>query len=70
MLFLKIGIHSLGSPLWGESGGKRSDRDGFDPSLSLFLIGLRGILRSAFAVAMITLPTSLFHVIIFVFISF
>ncbi|XP_059157770.1 elongator complex protein 4-like [Physella acuta] len=58
---LRIGIHSLGSPLWGESGGKRSDKDGFDPSLSLFLIGLRGILRSAFAVAMITLPTTLFH---------
>ncbi|KAI8783519.1 elongator complex protein 4 [Biomphalaria glabrata] len=57
---LRIGIHSIGSPLWGEMGGLKSDGTP-DPSLSLFLIALRGVLRSAFAVAMLTLPGHLFH---------
>uniref|UniRef100_A0A2C9M3A1 Elongator complex protein 4 n=1 Tax=Biomphalaria glabrata TaxID=6526 RepID=A0A2C9M3A1_BIOGL len=58
---LRIGIHSIGSPLWGEMGGLKSHGTP-DPSLSLFLIALRGVLRSAFAVAMLTLPGHLFHV--------
>ncbi|KAH9499954.1 Elongator subunit elp4 [Bulinus truncatus] len=57
---LRIGIQSIGSPLWGEMGGLKPDGTN-DPSLSLFLIALRGVLRSAFAVAMITLPAHLFH---------
>ncbi|BFZ03948.1 hypothetical protein BsWGS_06987 [Bradybaena similaris] len=52
---LRIGIHSLGSPLWGESA------DGRDPSLPLLLLALRGILRTAFAAAMITVPAHLFY---------
>ncbi|CAL1529602.1 unnamed protein product [Lymnaea stagnalis] len=58
---LRICISSIGSPLWGEMGGVRANGEGSDPSLPLFFIGLRGILRSAFAVAMITVPAHLFH---------
>lgn len=62
VLYLCSGIHSLGSPLWGENGGLKSRADGFDPSLPLFLLALRGVLRSALASALITIPVHLFHV--------
>lgn len=56
---LRIGIHSLGSPLWGENGGLTAS-DNYDPSLPRFLLGLRAILRTSFAVCLITVPTHLF----------
>ena len=57
---LRIGIHSLGSPLWGENGGQTSN-DAHDPSLPRFLLGLRAILRTSFAVCVVTVPTHLFY---------
>lgn len=56
---LRIAIYSLGSPLWGENGGLTRD-DGYDPSLPRFLLGLRAILRTAFAVCVLTVPSHLF----------
>ncbi|CAC5375081.1 ELP4 [Mytilus coruscus] len=56
---LRIGIHSLGSPQWGENGGMKGEN--FDSSLPRFLYGCRALLRSAFAVMMITVPSHLFH---------
>jgi hypothetical protein len=50
------GVHSLGSPQWGENGEEN------DFSLPRFLYGCRTLLRSAFAVMMITVPSHLFHV--------
>ncbi|KAH3890406.1 elongator complex protein 4-like [Dreissena polymorpha] len=55
---LRIALHSIGSPLWGENGGLLPDGE-YDPSLSRFLLALRAILRSAFAVCVLTLPTHL-----------
>ena len=56
------GIHSLGSPQWGEDGGGHVHSLTHDPSLTQFLVGLRALLRQAFAVCVITMPTHLFHV--------
>jgi len=56
---LRIALHSVGSPLWGENGGLTADNE-YDPSLAKFLIGLRATLRSAFAVCVVTVPTHLF----------
>lgn len=55
---LRIGVHSLGSPLWGESG-VRTDGSR-DPSLPRFLYALRSIMRSAYAVCVLTVPSHLF----------
>jgi elongator complex protein 4 len=49
---LRIVIHSLGSPLWGMDDDQLH-------SLAKFLFRLKGYLRSAYAVAMVTLPTHL-----------
>lgn len=56
---LRIAIHSLGSPLWGENGGLKANED-YDPSLPRFLLGLRAVLRTAFAACMLTVPSHLF----------
>eukprot|EP00118_Oscarella_pearsei_P016482 m.157912 g.157912 ORF g.157912 m.157912 type:complete len:362 (+) comp38718_c0_seq1:14-1099(+) len=48
---LRIGISSLGSPLWNDN----------QSSILQFLYNLRGLLRSAYAVALVTIPTHLFH---------
>ncbi|XP_013389796.1 elongator complex protein 4 [Lingula anatina] len=55
---LRIAIHSLGSPLWGEG---EVNPDSYDPSLPRFLYGLRALLRSAFASCLITVPTYIFN---------
>ncbi|XP_074660622.1 elongator complex protein 4-like [Tubulanus polymorphus] len=55
---LRIGVHSLGSPLWGETshgGGS------YDASLPQFLLALRGLMRTAFAVCVLTIPTHIFQ---------
>lgn len=56
---LRIALHSVGSPLWGESGGLTQD-ESYDPSLPRFLLGLRALLRSAYATCVITVPSHLF----------
>ncbi|XP_048242263.1 elongator complex protein 4-like [Haliotis rufescens] len=58
---LRIAIHSLGSPLWGESGGVGSDGVSADPSLPRFLYALRSMLRTAYACCLITVPSHLFQ---------
>jgi hypothetical protein len=50
---LRIGIQSLGSPVWPMT-------DGY--SLPRFLLALRGLVRSALAVCVITMPTHLIEV--------
>lgn len=56
---LRIAIHSLGSPLWGENGGI-TPTDDYNPALLRFLLGLRALMRSAYAACVITIPTHLF----------
>lgn len=57
---LRVGIHSLGSPMWLQSKESyhlmNESRD-----LDLFIFCLRALMRSAFAVAVITIPTHLYH---------
>lgn len=55
---LRIGFHSLGSPLWDESLFSSSS---FRPSLFRFMYSLRSIVRRAYAVAMVTIPMYLFQ---------
>ncbi|GJQ69248.1 hypothetical protein Trydic_g6394 [Trypoxylus dichotomus] len=52
---LKIGIHGLGSPLWMSNCTKESVND-----LNKFLYCLRALLKSALAVAVVTVPTHLY----------
>ncbi|XP_011412257.4 elongator complex protein 4 [Magallana gigas] len=59
---LRIAVHSLGSPLWDECGGLASNQEDLDYSLPRFLLALRVLMRSAFAVCMITIPTHLFQI--------
>ncbi|KAJ8416238.1 hypothetical protein AAFF_G00382600 [Aldrovandia affinis] len=55
---LRIGVHSLGSALWGEDiCCKESPSDA--SSLTTFLYGLRALLRSSLSVAMVTVPSHL-----------
>lgn len=60
---LRIALHSVGSPLWGDLS--TCDVGGSSPEMDImlprFFLGLRYILRSAFAVAMITVPSHIFH---------
>lgn len=53
---LRVGIQSLGSPLWLDEGGVSSNSS---HSLLQFLHCLRALLRRAYAVAMVTIPTHL-----------
>lgn len=60
---LRIALQSVGSPLWSDlslSDIKNSYAE-MDITLPRFLIALRFLLRSAFAVAMITVPSHIFH---------
>ena len=54
---LRIGIYSIGSPLW-----KSGDNDVDDLHLVRFLYVLKALLRHSFAVAVITIPSFLFSV--------
>lgn len=54
---LRIGIHSLGSPAWlPENQRFDSNRQ---MELEKFMYRLRGVVRSAFAVAFVTVPSHL-----------
>ena len=69
---LRIGLHSLGSPLWLDDRGFDTPTPSPSPShvpshtpsptLPQFLHTLRGLLRRAYAVAVITIPTHLMQV--------
>lgn len=56
---LRIVLHGLGSPLWGD---EHCRPDTINPSLTQFLFQLRAVMRSALAVCLITIPTHLFQV--------
>lgn len=55
---LRIVLHGLGSPLWGDEHYRP---DTINPSLTQFLFQLRAVMRSALAVCLITIPTHLFQ---------
>ncbi|KAL4641992.1 elongator complex protein 4 isoform X2 [Arapaima gigas] len=55
---LRIGLHSLGSPLWGDDICCRESPSDAS-SLTSFLFGLRALLRSSLCVAMVTVPSHL-----------
>lgn len=55
---LRIGLHSLGSSLWGDDLCC-SDNPKHSHALTTFLYGLRALLRSSLAVAVVTVPSHL-----------
>ncbi|XP_078346504.1 elongator complex protein 4-like isoform X2 [Oculina patagonica] len=55
---LRIVLHGLGSPLWGEEQHIANE---MSPALTRFLFQLRATLRSALAVCLVTVPTHLFQ---------
>ncbi|XP_049574388.1 elongator complex protein 4 [Syngnathus scovelli] len=55
---LRIGLHSLGSPLWGDDLCFQ-DKPKHSHALTTFLYGLRALLRSSLAVAVVTVPSHL-----------
>ncbi|XP_039605515.1 elongator complex protein 4 [Polypterus senegalus] len=55
---LRIGIHSLGSVLWGDDICCKDDPL-YVYSLTKFLYGLRGLLRTSLSVCMVTVPSHL-----------
>ncbi|XP_061621982.1 elongator complex protein 4 [Phyllopteryx taeniolatus] len=55
---LRIGLHSLGSPLWGDDLCCRDDPK-HSHALTTFLYGLRALLRSSLSVAVVTVPSHL-----------
>ncbi|RMX46083.1 hypothetical protein pdam_00009380 [Pocillopora damicornis] len=55
---LRIVLHGLGSPLWGEEQHFGNE---ISPTLTRFLFQLRATLRSALAVCFVTVPTQLFQ---------
>ena len=61
---LRICISSLASPLWACDGKVvlHDPVTSCDQSLLKFLIALRALIRDAYAVCMLTIPTSIFEV--------
>uniref|UniRef100_A0A671VVY9 Elongator complex protein 4 n=1 Tax=Sparus aurata TaxID=8175 RepID=A0A671VVY9_SPAAU len=55
---LRIGLHSLGSALWGDDLCCH-DKPRNSRALTTFLYGLRALLRSSLSVAVVTLPSHL-----------
>ncbi|CAH1285118.1 unnamed protein product [Diabrotica balteata] len=57
---LRIGVHSLGSPMWLPH---RKSLHSIDSTRDLdkFIFCLRALVRSAYAVAVVTIPTHLYH---------
>ncbi|CAL8363333.1 unnamed protein product [Gadus morhua 'NCC'] len=55
---LRIGLPSLGSPLWGDDLCCR-DNPAHGHALTTFLYGLRAVLRSSLSVAVLTIPSHL-----------
>lgn len=61
---LRICISGLASPLWGYDGrvALHDQITSYDQSLLKFLIALKALIRDAYAVCMLTIPTSIFEV--------
>ena len=62
---LRIALQSLGSPLWLDDGGSWDPSSPSPPpplTLTQFLHSLRALLRRAYGVAMVTIPTHLMQV--------
>jgi elongator complex protein 4 len=57
---LRTAVHSIGSPLWAEETHGLSCQQKSD--LAIFFYCLRSLIRSAYAVCMLTLPSHLFQV--------
>lgn len=57
---LRIGIHSLGSPMWLPQRKSMHVLDGNSQDLHMFIFCLRALVRSAHAVALITIPSYLY----------
>uniref|UniRef100_A0A3Q2PX22 Elongator complex protein 4 n=1 Tax=Fundulus heteroclitus TaxID=8078 RepID=A0A3Q2PX22_FUNHE len=55
---LRVGLHSLGSALWGDDLCCH-DKPRHRHALTTFLYGLRALLRSSLSVAVVTLPSHL-----------
>ncbi|XP_077569714.1 elongator complex protein 4 isoform X1 [Stigmatopora nigra] len=55
---LRIGLHSLGSPLWGDDLCIQENPK-HSHALTTFLYGLRALLRSSLSVAVVTVPAHL-----------
>merc|ERR1712227_569383 len=51
---LRVAVHSLGSPMWGDSSS-----DNYITYLCRFLYTLRSIVRTAYAVCLVTIPSHL-----------
>lgn len=60
---LRLGIHSLGSPLWVDSVSGESMDAAIKKDLPRFLLYLRSLLRESYALAVVTVPCHLFQVI-------
>ncbi|KAG7230239.1 hypothetical protein INR49_012372 [Caranx melampygus] len=58
---LRIGLHSLGSALWGDDLSCH-DNPRHRHALTTFLYGLRALLRSSLSVAVVTVPSHLIQV--------
>lgn len=56
---LRLGVHSLGSPLWGWEFG-RQEREHEWHNLTAFMTVLRAIVRNSFSVCLVTVPSHLF----------
>ncbi|KAG7173300.1 elongator complex protein 4-like [Homarus americanus] len=56
---LRLGLHSVGSPLWGSEFGYQ-EKDHKWQSLTTFLFMLRALVRTSFSVCMVTVPAHLF----------
>lgn len=56
-----MGLHSLGSALWGDDLCCH-DNPKSGHALTTFLYGLRALLRSSLAVAVVTVPSHLIQV--------
>ncbi|XP_066150945.1 elongator complex protein 4 isoform X1 [Euwallacea fornicatus] len=57
---LRIGIHSLGSPMWLPTKKSVHSVNGNSQDLHMFLFCLRALVRSAHAVAFVTIPSYLY----------
>ncbi|XP_045461469.1 putative elongator complex protein 4 [Harmonia axyridis] len=57
---LRIALHSLGSPLWLPSKNSLHSLD-YSRDLDMFIFCLRALVRSALAVAVITIPSHLYR---------
>ncbi|XP_050298855.1 elongator complex protein 4 [Anthonomus grandis grandis] len=57
---LRIGIHSLGSPMWLSPKKSIYSLERHSQDLHMFIFCLRALVRSAHAVAMITIPSYLY----------